>query len=113
MNNKFEKQNENDCLQLAVKKSIIQGMINAIYLYGREQKYLFLNPEISRLIKICGWQKMTDAIFNGKSESVKKWFMEKYEVQNVFYGENFIKENNITVPKGVVIVTDGGSEFLR
>ena len=111
MNNKFEKQN--DSLQSAVKKSIIQGMINAIYLYGREQKYLFLNPEISRLIKICGWQKMANAIFNGKSENVRKWFMEKYEIQNVFYGENFIKENNITVPKGVVIVTDCGSEFLR
>ena len=109
--NKFEKQN--DSLQLAVKKSIIQGMINAIYLYGRDQKYVFLNPEILRLIKVCGWQKMTDAILHGKSENVKKWFMEKYKIQNVFYGENFIKENNIKIPKGVVIVTDCGSEFLR
>lgn len=110
--NKFEQQG-NDNLQLAVKKSIIQGMINAIYLYGREQKYLFLNPEISRLIKVCGWQKMTDAILHGKSENVKKWFMEKYKNQNVFYGENFIKENAITIPKGVVLVTDSGSEFYQ
>lgn len=110
--NKFEQQ-DNDNLQLAVKKSIIQGMINAIYLYGREQKYLFLNPEISRLIKVCGWQKMTDAILHGKSENVKKWFMEKYKIQNVFYGENFIKENAITIPKGVVLVTDSGSEFYQ
>lgn len=109
--NMFEQQ-DNDNLQLAVKKSIIQGMINAIYLWGRDQKYVFLNPEILRLIKVCGWQKMTDAILHGKSENVKKWFMEKYKIQNVFYGENFIKENNITVPKGVVIVTDSGSEFL-
>lgn len=111
--NKFEKQNENDCLQLAVKKSIIQGMINAIYLWGRDQKYVFLNPEISRLIKVCGWQKMTDAILHGKSENVKKWFMEKYKNQNVFYGENFIKENAITISKGVVLVTDSGSEFYQ
>lgn len=110
--NKFEQQG-NDNLQLAVKKSIIQGMINAIYLFGREQKYLFLNPEISRLIKVCGWQKMTDAILHGKSENVKKWFMEKYKNQNVFYGENFIKENNVTIPKGVVLVTDSGSEFYQ
>lgn len=110
--NKFEQQG-NDNLQLAVKKSIIQGMINAIYLFGREQKYLFLNPEISRLIKVCGWQKMTDAILHGKSENVKKWFMEKYKNQNVFYGENFIKENAITIPKGVVLVTDSGSEFYQ
>lgn len=110
--NKFEQQG-NDNLQLAVKKSIIQGMINAIYLFGREQKYLFLNPEISRLIKVCGWQKMTDAILHGKSENVKKWFMEKYKIQNVFYGENFIKENNVTIPKGVVLVTDSGSEFYQ
>ena len=110
--NKFEKQ-QNDSLQLAVKKSIIQGMINAIYLYGREHNYIFINREILRLIKICGWQKMTDAILNGKSERVKKWFMEKYEIQNVFYDENFIKENNIKITKGVVIVTDVGCEFLR
>ena len=110
--NEFEKQ-DNDNLQLAVKKSIIQGMINAIYLWGRDQKYVFLNPEILRLIKVCGWQKMTDAILHGKSENVKKWFMEKYKNQNVFYGENFIKENNVTIPKGVVLVTDSGSEFLR
>lgn len=110
--NKFEKQ-DNDNLQLAVKKSIIQGMINAIYLWGRDQKYIFLNPEISRLIKVCGWQKMTDAILHGKSENVKKWFMEKYKIQNVFYGENFIKENNVTIPKGVVLVTDSGSEFYQ
>lgn len=110
--NKFEKQ-DNDNLQLAVKKSIIQGMINAIYLYGRDQKYVFLNPEISRLIKVCGWQKMADAILHGKSENVKKWFMEKYKIQNVFYGENFIKENNVTIPKGVVLVTDSGSEFYQ
>lgn len=110
--NEFEKQN-NDNLQLAVKKSIIQGMINAIYLWGRDQKYIFLNPEISRLIKVCGWQKMTDAILHGKSENVKKWFMEKYKNQNVFYGENFIKENNVTIPKGVVLVTDSGSEFYQ
>lgn len=110
--NKFEQQ-DNDNLQLAVKKSIIQGMINAIYLWGRDQKYIFLNPEISRLIKVCGWQKMTDAILHGKSENVKKWFMEKYKIQNVFYGENFIKENNVTIPKGVVLVTDGGSEFYQ
>lgn len=110
--NKFEQQG-NDNLQLAVKKSIIQGMINAIYLWGRDQKYIFLNPEISRLIKVCGWQKMTDAILHGKSENVKKWFMEKYKIQNVFYGENFIKENAITIPKGVVLVTDSGSEFYQ
>lgn len=110
--NKFEQQ-DNDNLQLAVKKSIIQGMINAIYLWGRDQKYVFLNPEISRLIKVCGWQKMTDAILHGKSENVKKWFMEKYKIQNVFYGENFIKENNVTIPKGVVLVTDSGSEFYQ
>lgn len=110
--NKFEQQ-DNDNLQLAVKKSIIQGMINAIYLWGRDQKYIFLNPEISRLIKVCGWQKMTDAILHGKSENVKKWFMEKYKNQNVFYGENFIKENNVTIPKGVVLVTDSGSEFYQ
>ena len=110
--NKFEKQ-DNDNLQLAVKKSIIQGMINAIYLWGRDQKYVFLNPEILRLIKVCGWQKMTDAILHGKSENVKKWFMEKYKIQNVFYGENFIKENNVTIPKGVVLVTDSGSEFYQ
>lgn len=110
--NKFEQQG-NDNLQLAVKKSIIQGMINAIYLWGRDQKYVFLNPEISRLIKVCGWQKMTDAILHGKSENVKKWFMEKYKNQNVFYGENFIKENTITIPKGVVLVTDSGSEFYQ
>lgn len=110
--NKFEQQ-DNDNLQLAVKKSIIQGMINAIYLWGRDQKYIFLNPEISRLIKVCGWQKMTDAILHGKSENVKKWFMEKYKIQNVFYGENFIKENNVTIPKGVVLVTDSGSEFYQ
>lgn len=110
--NKFEQQG-NDNLQLAVKKSIIQGMINAIYLWGRDQKYVFLNPEISRLIKVCGWQKMTDAILHGKSENVKKWFMEKYKIQNVFYGENFIKENAITIPKGVVLVTDSGSEFYQ
>lgn len=110
--NKFEQQ-DNDNLQLAVKKSIIQGMINAIYLWGRDQKYIFLNPEISRLIKVCGWQKMTDAILHGKSENVKKWFMEKYKIQNVFYGENFIKENAITIPKGVVLVTDSGSEFYQ
>lgn len=110
--NKFEKQ-DNDNLQLAVKKSIIQGMINAIYLWGRDQKYVFLNPEILRLIKVCGWQKMTDAILHGKSENVKKWFMEKYKNQNVFYGENFIKENAITIPKGVVLVTDSGSEFYQ
>lgn len=110
--NEFEKQ-DNDNLQLAVKKSIIQGMINAIYLWGRDQKYIFLNPEISRLIKVCGWQKMTDAILHGKSENVKKWFMEKYKIQNVFYGENFIKENNVTIPKGVVLVTDSGSEFYQ
>lgn len=110
--NKFEQQG-NDNLQLAVKKSIIQGMINAIYLWGRDQKYIFLNPEISRLIKVCGWQKMTDAILHGKSENVKKWFMEKYKIQNVFYGENFIKENNVTIPKGVVLVTDSGSEFYQ
>lgn len=110
--NKFEQQ-DNDNLQLAVKKSIIQGMINAIYLWGRDQKYVFLNPEISRLIKVCGWQKMTDAILHGKSENVKKWFMEKYVIQNVFYGENFIKENNVTIPKGVVLVTDSGSEFYQ
>lgn len=110
--NKFEQQ-DNANLQLAVKKSIIQGMINAIYLWGRDQKYVFLNPEISRLIKVCGWQKMTDAILHGKSENVKKWFMEKYKIQNVFYGENFIKENAITIPKGVVLVTDSGSEFYQ
>lgn len=110
--NKFEQQ-DNDNLQLAVKKSIIQGMINAIYLWGRDQKYVFLNPEISRLIKVCGWQKMTDAILHGKSENVKKWFMEKYKIQNVFYGENFIKENAITISKGVVLVTDSGSEFYQ
>lgn len=110
--NKFEQQG-NDNLQSAVKESIIQGMINAIYLWGREQKYVFLNPEISRLIKVCGWQKMTDAILHGKSENVKKWFMEKYKNQNVFYGENFIKENNVTIPKGVVLVTDSGSEFYQ
>lgn len=110
--NEFEQQ-DNDNLQLAVKKSIIQGMINAIYLWGRDQKYIFLNPEISRLIKVCGWQKMTDAILHGKSENVKKWFMEKYKIQNVFYGENFIKENNVTIPKGVVLVTDSGSEFYQ
>lgn len=110
--NKFEQQ-DNDNLQLAVKKSIIQGMINAIYLWGRDQKYVFLNPEISRLIKVCGWQKMTDAILHGKSENVKKWFMEKYKIQNVFYGENFIKENNVTIPKGVVLVADSGSEFYQ
>ena len=110
--NKFEQQG-NDNLQLAVKKSIIQGMINAIYLWGRDQKYVFLNPEISRLIKVCGWQKMTDAILHGKSENVKKWFMEKYKNQNVFYGENFIKENAITISKGVVLVTDSGSEFYQ
>ena len=110
--NEFEQQG-NDNLQLAVKKSIIQGMINAIYLWGRDQKYVFLNPEISRLIKVCGWQKMTDAILHGKSENVKKWFMEKYKIQNVFYGENFIKENNVTIPKGVVLVTDSGSEFYQ
>lgn len=110
--NKFE-QHGNDNLQLAVKKSIIQGMINAIYLWGRDQKYIFLNPEISRLIKVCGWQKMTDAILHGKSENVKKWFMEKYKIQNVFYGENFIKENAITISKGVVLVTDSGSEFYQ
>lgn len=110
--NKFEQQ-DNDNLQLAVKKSIIQGMINAIYLWGRDQKYIFLNPEISRLIKVCGWQKMTDAILHGKSENVKKWFMEKYKIQNVFYGGNFIKENNVTIPKGVVLVTDSGSEFYQ
>lgn len=110
--NKFEQQG-NDNLQLAVKKSIIQGMINAIYLWGRDQKYIFLNPEISRLIKVCGWQKMTDAILHGKSENVKKWFMEKYKIQNVFYGENFIKENAITISKGVVLVTDSGSEFYQ
>lgn len=110
--NKFEQQ-DNDNLQLAVKKSIIQGMINAIYLWGRDQKYVFLNPEILRLIKVCGWQKMTDAILHGKSENVKKWFMEKYKIQNVFYGENFIKENNVTIPKGVVLVTDSGSEFYQ
>lgn len=110
--NEFEKQ-DNDNLQLAVKKSIIQGMINAIYLWGRDQKYVFLNPEILRLIKVCGWQKMTDAILHGKSENVKKWFMEKYKIQNVFYGENFIKENNVTIPKGVVLVTDSGSEFYQ
>lgn len=110
--NKFEQQG-NDNLQLAVKKSIIQGMINAIYLWGRDQKYVFLNPEISRLIKVCGWQKMSDAILHGKSENVKKWFMEKYKIQNVFYGENFIKENNVTIPKGVVLVTDSGSEFYQ
>lgn len=110
--NKFEQQG-NDNLQLAVKKSIIQGMINAIYLWGRDQKYVFLNPEISRLIKVCGWQKMTDAILHGKSENVKKWFMEKYKIQNVFYGENFIKENNVTIPKGVVLVADSGSEFYQ
>lgn len=110
--NKFEQQ-DNDNLQLAVKKSIIQGMINAIYLWGRDQKYIFLNPEISRLIKVCGWQKMTDAILHGKSENVKKWFMEKYKIQNVFYGENFIKENAITISKGVVLVTDSGSEFYQ
>lgn len=110
--NKFEQQ-DNDNLQLAVKKSIIQGMINAIYLWGRDQKYVFLNPEISRLIKVCGWQKMTDAILHGKSENVKKWFMEKYKNQNVFYGENFIKENAITISKGVVLVTDSGSEFYQ
>lgn len=110
--NKFEQQ-DNDNLQLAVKKSIIQGMINAIYLWGRDQKYIFLNPEISRLIKVCGWQKMTDAILHGKSENVKKWFMEKYKNQNVFYGENFIKENAITISKGVVLVTDSGSEFYQ
>lgn len=110
--NKFEQQ-DNDNLQLAVKKSIIQGMINAIYLWGRDQKYVFLNPEISRLIKVCGWQKMTDAILHGKSENVKKWFMEKYKIQNVFYGENFIKENAITIPKGVVLVSDSGSEFYQ
>lgn len=110
--NEFEQQG-NDNLQLAVKKSIIQGMINAIYLWGRDQKYVFLNPEISRLINVCGWQKMTDAILHGKSENVKKWFMEKYKNQNVFYGENFIKENNVTIPKGVVLVTDSGSEFYQ
>lgn len=110
--NEFEQQG-NDNLQLAVKKSIIQGMINAIYLWGRDQKYVFLNPEISRLIKVCGWQKMTDAILHGKSENVKKWFMEKYKIQNVFYGENFIKENNVTIPKGVVLVADSGSEFYQ
>lgn len=110
--NEFEQQG-NDNLQLAVKKSIIQGMINAIYLWGRDQKYVFLNPEISRLIKVCGWQKMTDAILHGKSENVKKWFMEKYKIQNVFYGENFIKENAITISKGVVLVTDSGSEFYQ
>lgn len=110
--NEFEQQG-NDNLQLAVKKSIIQGMINAIYLWGRDQKYVFLNPEILRLIKVCGWQKMTDAILHGKSENVKKWFMEKYKIQNVFYGENFIKENAITIPKGVVLVTDSGSEFYQ
>ena len=110
--NEFEQQ-DNDNLQLAVKKSIIQGMINAIYLWGRDQKYVFLNPEILRLIKVCGWQKMTDAILHGKSENVKKWFMEKYKIQNVFYGENFIKENNVTIPKGVVLVTDSGSEFYQ
>lgn len=110
--NKFEQQG-NDNLQLAVKKSIIQGMINAIYLWGRDQKYVFLNPEILRLIKVCGWQKMTDAILHGKSENVKKWFMEKYKIQNVFYGENFIKENNVTIPKGVVLVADSGSEFYQ
>ena len=110
--NKFEQQG-NDNLQSAVKESIIQGMINAIYLWGRDQKYVFLNPEISRLIKVCGWQKMTDAILHGKSENVKKWFMEKYKIQNVFYGENFIKENNVTIPKGVVLVTDSGSEFYQ
>lgn len=110
--NEFEKQ-DNDNLQLAVKKSIIQGMINAIYLWGRDQKYVFLNPEILRLIKVCGWQKMTDAILHGKSENVKKWFMEKYKIQNVFYGENFIKENAITISKGVVLVTDSGSEFYQ
>ena len=110
--NEFEKQ-DNDNLQLAVKKSIIQGMINAIYLWGRDQKYVFLTPEILRLIKVCGWQKMTDAILHGKSENVKKWFMEKYKIQNVFYGENFIKENNVTIPKGVVLVTDSGSEFYQ
>lgn len=110
--NEFEQQG-NDNLQSAVKKSIIQGMINAIYLWGRDQKYVFLNPEISRLIKVCGWQKMTDAILHGKSENVKKWFMEKYKIQNVFYGENFIKENNVTIPKGVVLVTDSGSEFYQ
>lgn len=110
--NEFEQQ-DNDNLQLAVKKSIIQGMINAIYLWGRDQKYIFLNPEISRLIKVCGWQKMTNAILHGKSENVKKWFMEKYKIQNVFYGENFIKENNVTIPKGVVLVTDSGSEFYQ
>lgn len=110
--NEFEQQG-NDNLQLAVKKSIIQGMINAIYLWGRDQKYVFLNPEILRLIKVCGWQKMTDAILHGKSENVKKWFMEKYKIQNVFYGENFIKENNVTIPKGVVLVTDSGSEFYQ
>lgn len=110
--NEFEQQ-DNDNLQLAVKKSIIQGMINAIYLWGRDQKYVFLNPEILRLIKVCGWQKMTDAILHGKSENVKKWFMEKYKIQNVFYGENFIKENAITIPKGVVLVTDSGSEFYQ
>ena len=110
--NEFEQQ-DNDNLQLAVKKSIIQGMINAIYLWGRDQKYVFLNPEISRLIKVCGWQKMTDAILHGKSENVKKWFMEKYKIQNVFYGENFIKENNVTIPRGVVLVTDSGSEFYQ
>ena len=71
------------------------------------------NPEISRLIKVCGWQKMTDAILHGKSENVKKWFMEKYKNQNVFYGENFIKENAITISKGVVLVTDSGSEFYQ
>lgn len=110
--NEFEQQG-NDNLQSAVKESIIQGMINAIYLWGRDQKYVFLNPEISRLIKVCGWQKMTDAILHGKSENVKKWFMEKYKIQNVFYGENFIKENNVTIPKGVVLVTDSGSEFYQ
>ena len=110
--NELEQQ-DNDNLQLAVKKSIIQGMINAIYLWGRDQKYVFLNPEILRLIKVCGWQKMTDAILHGKSENVKKWFMEKYKIQNVFYGENFIKENNVTIPKGVVLVTDSGSEFYQ
>lgn len=110
--NEFEQQG-NDNLQLAVKKSIIQGMINAIYLWGRDQKYVFLNPEILRLIKVCGWQKMTDAILHGKSENVKKWFMEKYKIQNVFYGENFIKENNVTIPKGVVLVADSGSEFYQ
>lgn len=110
--NEFE-QLDNANLQLAVKKSIIQGMINAIYLWGRDQKYVFLNPEILRLIKVCGWQKMTDAILHGKSENVKKWFMEKYKIQNVFYGENFIKENAITISKGVVLVTDSGSEFYQ